>query len=111
MIKYTKCPSCDKEQLVKAEASTRGDLQMKLGNEVRTNCNNCGKNYSSHINDITAKIDNRIIVGGAILSVIVTGFLWYYFGAIGTISIIIPGLFWKQQESGVRSFNRYKIKR
>ena len=111
MIKYTKCPGCKSEQVLKASANTRGDLQMKFGNEVKQNCSNCGKMYNAHLNEVKAKVDKRIIIAGVIVSVIATAFLWFMFGAVGVVSGVIPIIFWKQQESQVSSFNRFKIKK
>ena len=108
---YTHCKSCKKDIKIKSSASTRPDLQMEKGDEFNVNCQNCGKMKKKHVNDIKAKPNNMIILIGVGIGVLVTIFFWIYFGAIGTIGIIIPILFWQQQTSAAKLFNSYMIKR
>ncbi len=65
----------------------------------------------AHVNDIKAKPNNVILLIGAALGILVTVFLWSYFGAIGTISIIIPVLISRQQTNEAKAFNSYMIRR
>jgi hypothetical protein len=64
-----------------------------------------------HINDIKAEPNKRILLFGAIIGILATIFLWFFYGAIGTVSIIIPVLFWQQQMNGTKGFNSYLIRR
>lgn len=108
---YTHCKSCKKDIKIKSSASTRPDLQMEKGTEFNVNCQNCGNLEKKHVNDIKAEADHKIILIGVGVGILATIFLWIYFGAIGTVSIIIPILFWQQQASTAKSFNSYRIRR
>jgi len=108
---YTYCKSCKKEIKIKSSASTRSDLQMEKGDEFNVNCLNCGKVEKKHVNDIKAQPNNTIILIGVGLGVIATVILWNMFGAIGTVSIAIPLLFWQQQMATTKTFNSYMVRR
>lgn len=108
---YTNCKSCKKEIRIKSNASTRPDLQMEKGDEFNVNCLNCGKIEKKHVNDIKAEPNKSIILIGAVIGLFATLFLWLIYGAIGTVSIIIPLIFWQQQMSSTKSFNSYLIRR
>ena len=108
---YTNCKSCKKDIEIKSSASTRPELQMEKGDEFNVNCQNCGKMEKKHINDIKAEPNKRILLFGAIIGILATIFLWFFYGAIGTVSIIIPVLFWQQQMNGTKGFNSYLIRR
>ncbi|CAL2103334.1 conserved protein of unknown function [Tenacibaculum sp. 190130A14a] len=108
---YTRCKSCKSEFKIKSNAETRPDLQMEKGEEFKVNCLNCGKVDKVHVNDIRAEQNNIIILIGLVFGIITTIVLWYYFGAIGTISAIIPVLFWQTEMKSVKAFNSYLIRR
>lgn len=105
------CKSCKKDIKIKSNASTRPDLQMEKGDEFIVNCSKCGKTERKHVNDVRAEPNNTVLLVGAIIGVLVTVFLWMFYGAIGTVSIIIPILFWQQQTIATKSFNSYMIRR
>lgn len=109
-LQYT-CSSCKKPNYYTPVVSTRADLQMKMGNEVKVNCSDCGKQDKKHLNRITAVVDNRILIGGVILGIISTILLWSILGAIATATFTLPVLFWKSEQGKTRTFNRYTIKR
>ena len=94
---YTNCKSCKKEIKIKSSASTRPELQMEKGDEFNVNCQSCGKMEKKHVNDIKAEPNKMILLFGVIIGILATIFLWVFYGAIGTVSIIIPVLFWQQQ--------------
>ena len=108
---FTKCNSCKEEILIKSNASTRPDLEIERGEKFVVNCTSCGRNLEKHVNDIKAKENNFFIIGGVVLSIIVTLVLWNFFGAVGTISGAIPILIWKQQNNAVHAFNSYRVRR
>ncbi len=108
---YTYCKSCKKEITIKLKASTRPDLQMKKGEEFAISCQNCGKTETKHINNIKAEANKTILLIGVGVGIIVTILLWYYYGAIGTVGVIVPILFWRQEMNAVKAFNSYMIKR
>ncbi len=111
MILYTYCKSCKKNITIKSNASTRPDLQMEKGDEFNVNCGNCGKIEKKHVNDIKAEPNNIILLIGVGIGVLATIILWLFFGAIGTISIVMPIIFWQQQMNATKSFNGYMIRR
>ncbi|WP_243414801.1 hypothetical protein [Flagellimonas aquimarina] len=85
---------------------------MKTGkDELQVNCDSCGKMDKKHINNINAVVDNRIIMAGVFLSLIVTLVLWNYYGAIASISFVIPLLVWISENKALSGFNKYTIRR
>jgi len=75
-LTYT-CTSCKKQNYLKNNAETRPDLQKILGSdEVRVNCDFCGKMDKKHINRIKAVSDNRVLIvgffGGLIVGIMLT---------------------------------------
>ena len=112
MIKYIICPGCKQDHPIKGEAKTRGDLQMKKGDQFPFNCVHCGKMANAHVNDVKAKIDKRIMAAASVFAVIAGTFVFYYISAVGGLAfLLIPMAFWRQQETTVSAFNLYKIKR
>lgn len=107
----TRCSSCKKDVKIKSSASTRPELQMEKGDEFNVNCQNCGKLEKKHVNDIRAEVNNQIIFIGIGIGILSTIILWSMFGAVGTISITIPIIFWYQQMDAIKGFNSYKIRR
>lgn len=108
---YTICRTCNQEVRIRSMSSTRPDLEREKGEEFEINCMQCGSRYHIHVNDVSAKESNMIIALGIGLSVVATVFLWNYFGAMSTLSAILPGLIWGQESKSVRNFNSYKIRR
>ena len=108
---YTTCSSCKENLKVKSVAITRPDLQMEKGDEFKVNCQKCGKIDKIHVNDVKAEPSKIVLLIGLIFGIIVTVFLLYFYGAIGTVSAIIPILFLQQQMKSTKSFNSYIIRR
>ncbi|WP_025743449.1 hypothetical protein [Aquimarina pacifica] len=108
---YTYCKSCKKDIKIKSQADTRHDLQMEKGREFKVNCLSCGSIEKKHVNDVKAEVNNKIIYFGIGLGVVATITLLYFYGAIGTLSGLIPILFWRQQMSSIKSFNSFMVKR
>lgn len=110
-LMYT-CSVCKKQNLLKHKEATRSDLQLKVGgNEVKVNCNSCGKFDKKHINRITAVVDNRIVFFGIIVGGISTIVLWTFLGAIAVFTFSIPIFFWKYDSEKAHKFNSYAIRR
>ena len=107
----TNCSSCKKDIKVNSKAKTRPELQMEMGDEITLNCQNCGNLIKKHVNKVRAKVSNTMLLIAIGLGLVITVVLWIYFGAIGTVSIAIPVLFWQQQEMVARGFNSYMIRR
>jgi hypothetical protein len=107
----TRCSSCKKEVRVKSSAATRPDLQMEKGDEFLVNCDNCGNMEKKHVNDVTAETNNTIILIGVVIGALSAIVLWSMFGAIATVSGIIPLIFYYQQIEAVKGFNSYRIRR
>lgn len=107
---YTNCKSCKKEIKIKSDAATRADLKIEKGDEFNVNCQSCGKIEKKHVNDIKAKLNTTIILIGAGIGILATLILWIDFGAMGTVSVLIPMIFWQQQVGSTKSFNAYFIR-
>ncbi len=106
---YTFCKGCKKETFIKSTAVTRPDLAHDKGEEISINCNNCGKRFAKHVNEIKAKPDPKILGIGLVVSIVVTAILLLFLGVIGSICLGIPLLFWQQQNSNAQAFNGYRI--
>ncbi|MDY8137163.1 hypothetical protein [Aquimarina sp. 2201CG5-10] len=109
-LEYT-CAGCKKQNNFTPVTTTRGDLQMKVGDEVNINCDHCGKDDIKHINRIDAVVDNRKILIALAISAVITIFLWSFYGAIGTITGTIPIFVWIYESRATNDFNSYKIRR
>ncbi|MCK8523201.1 hypothetical protein M0D21_16600 [Aquimarina sp. D1M17] len=109
-LEYT-CSGCKKQNKYTPVTATRGELQMKVGDEVDVNCDYCGKLDKKHINRIDAVVDSRKMLVAFVISAVVTCVLFMYFGLIGTITFGIPFLMWVQENKSISSFNSYKIRR
>ena len=107
----TRCKSCKKDIIIKSNAATRPDLQMQKGDEFKVNCLSCGNIETKHVNDVKAEANNIIILIGVALGIIASITLWVLYGAIGTVGLAIPLLFWYQQMDAKKAFNSYMIKR
>ncbi len=104
---------------------SRAHLQMKFGDEVKVNCNNCGKFEKKHINRISAVIDQRLVIGGFIAGLAfgvifciyiffianVSLSFWKAIAAFGGAIAGIPVFLWNRENTAVGNFNRYAIKR
>jgi len=107
-----RCSSCKRENYLEDKAATRPELQAKLnGNEVRVNCKFCGKMEKKHINRITAKADNRILIIGFFVGLIVSFCLIYLFGFIASLTFSIPIMVWRYENDTAHKFNSYSIRR
>lgn len=83
----------------------------KGADEFNVNCQNCGIIQKTHINDISASPSKMILVGGVVISIMVTLLLLLMLGAIGTITLTIPILMWRQQAASAAGFNSYRLRR
>jgi len=108
---FTICKTCNEQSPIKSNASDRSELIRNNGEEFSNQCNICLKTHKIHVNDVRAKINKKILIGGLIVSVIVTLFLLYFAGLIGTVTLTIPAIIWKQQSNAVHSFNTYMVRR
>ncbi len=109
-LEYT-CSGCKKQNNYTPVTVTRGDLQMKVGDEVTVNCSHCGKMDKKHINRIDAVIDNRKILIAISISALVAIVLWNLYGGIGALFFTIPIIVWIQESKATNDFNSYKIRR
>jgi hypothetical protein len=109
---FSYCSSCKKEIPVKSlTASTRSDLAMDKGEQFYLQCPNCAVQTKVHVNDVRAKASNWMAIGGLVISLIFTIFLWKYLSAISTITILIPLIIFWQQSNSVNAFNRLVLRR
>jgi len=107
----THCSSCKKDILIKSNAKTRPDLHMEKGEQFEIRCCACGSRQNVHVNDTKAEMNNTVVLIAAGVGVLITLFLWNNYGAIGTVSMVVPLLIWRQQMDAVKTFNSFMIKR
>ena len=105
------CEECKEEITIKSYAPTRPELEKDKGERFEVRCNQCRKRQKKHVNDVRAKPNQVIVIGGVIIGLIVTILLWKILGAVGTISGLIPLFIWKQQSNAVHLFNSYRSQR
>ena len=72
-------------------------------------CPKCTTTNRRRINQIYAKPNPITSLLGLVAGIVITIALWDIMGAIGTISITIPILIWKQQDAVCSTFNNYRI--
>ena len=119
------CSVCKQQNFFKPKVDSRAKLQMMFGDEVKVNCNNCGKFDKKHLNRISAVVDQRLVIGGFLLGlgiVLFSGIYLMFMSQIGlalwkTIAVVggtiagIPVFLWNRENTAVGNFNRYAIKR
>jgi len=85
---------------------------MKVGgDEVRVNCDYCGKLDKKHLNRITAVADKRILIIGFFSGAILSLILIYFFGLIAALILSLPIIVWRHENENAHKFNSYAIKR
>jgi len=107
----TTCRSCNEFITFKESVSTRPDLEQTRGELVKLNCQNCGSNQKTHVNDIEAYENKELLLIAVLVGIIITAILLFLLGLIGTISIGVPILIWQQHTSSIRNFNVYRMTR
>jgi predicted RNA-binding Zn-ribbon protein involved in translation (DUF1610 family) len=95
MALYTYCKSCKINIILKLKTSNWTDLLIANGGKFYVKCQNCRKIEKKYVSDIKVGSNFAILHLGVVVGIIVTIILWICFGAIGTVSVIIPFLFWK----------------
>jgi len=108
---YTLCNSCDTEIRINSSANTRPELADEKGEKFQVNCPSCGINNERHPNDIRAKVDPNIILGGIGIGGIATFALIFFFGFIAIATFLIPLLIYQGQSSSATAFNKYMLPR
>ncbi|GAA3605711.1 hypothetical protein Q4Q39_11605 [Flavivirga amylovorans] len=104
------CSSCKKENYLKTSAPDRYAFLIEYGkNEINERCKHCGNHTKKDINRLHAEPNNIIIVGGVILAIIITVFLWD-FGFVSTLSGTIPIGIWVDQNKKTNLFNRSRVR-
>jgi len=107
----TKCTSCKDRIVFNESIKTRPDLEMKRGEVFQLNCDKCGSNQNTHINDVEAVENTSIILIAFGISILLSAVLYFVFGAIATVVIVVPLLMWNQHTSSIHAFNVYRMPR
>lgn len=105
------CFQCKIQNKFVPVTATRGQLQMKIGDEVEVECKYCNRTDKKHINRIDAVVDNKKILIVFIISIVISVVLFFLFGFIGTLVMSLPILMWVQEGKSTSDFNSYKIRR
>ena len=107
-----KCSFCKELIPVKEFVSTRPDLSYtKGGDKFNINCMNCGSIQKTHVNDVKASENMRVIFIGILIGLLFTCVLWFFLGGIAVVSWAIPFLIWKTQTNAAHAFNVYYVLR
>ena len=104
------CISCQRENEIRSAAKTRGELEMERGREITITCDYCAILNKKHINRITAEVDNTIIIGGVILSIILTVGLLMFFGWISLFALVLPITIRRWEMNKAHTFNSYRVR-
>ena len=105
----SKCPACKEEVVIKANASTRPDLAQIKGETFSVNCSHCGKNFTTHVNDVYAISNQKIILMGWILGAVVTIVTIFFIGFIAVATFALPIIIVQTQRSQTHAFNGYRL--
>ena len=105
------CKSCKAEIKINSNAPTRPELEMDKGEVIKVKCEACGLDQEKHVNDVRAIRDNKVIIGGLLISLLVSIALFYFIGLFGVLVFVIPLLLWQQQYALVKTFNLYRTRR
>ncbi len=111
MILTAICSSCKKSLKVKSNAKTRGDLQKEKGDHTIITCNSCATVNKTHINRISAEVDNRIIIASVFAGIIISALSILYLGLIASLLLSIPIIVWRIEMNHAHTFNSYRIRR
>jgi hypothetical protein len=84
---------------------------MEKGTEFEVNCKQCGTSEKKHVNDFKAESSKSIIIFGVVIGIFATAVLFYFYGAIATLTFAIPLIFWQQQLKATKAFNSYLVRR
>ena len=106
------CNACRLPNTYAPITATRGDLQMKVGDEVQVCCKHCKEEQKIHLNKISALLDNRWIVISFFVSLVISLVLWNLFSGIWlVVAIPLPMILWATENKAVGNFNRYRIRK
>jgi hypothetical protein len=106
------CASCKKQNYLSEKDDDSASLQRRLSSdEIRVNCNSCGKMDKKHLNKITAVADNRIVLLGIPLGILVTATLIFVFGLLAAITFSIPIYIWSYEQKKAHQFNLFRIRK
>lgn len=94
---------------IRSNASTRVDLEQEKGLQFTVNCPECGKNNRVHVNQVFAKPNVTVILGGVALGAALTVGLMYYFGYLALVTFIIPLLVVNAQRQTAHVFNMHRL--
>ncbi|MEM6398186.1 MAG: hypothetical protein AAF741_17675 [Bacteroidota bacterium] len=112
MIISTICPACEKEVIVPSSAKTRVDLEREKGQNLSLNCQSCGKMFSRHVNRVYAKVNQKKVLLGSLISL---GLSLLFMIFIGWIILIggfsVGAILAAQEQSAVKTFNGFLIRR
>ncbi len=108
---YTYCKHCKKNIKIKFRDLSRPELQIAKVDEFYVKCHYCGKIEKKYATDFKTESNIAIVLAGIAIGISARIFLWMHFGTAGTMSAIIPILFWKDQLNETRSSNSYLLRK
>ncbi|GAA4231008.1 hypothetical protein GCM10022291_02500 [Postechiella marina] len=105
---YCSTKSCQKLNYIKVQSNNRFELKEELGLEINERCKHCGNYTKRHINRLHCSPNYAIIIGGLVLAVVITIFIWHL-GFVSTLTGSIPIGIWMNQEKKASTFNKVLI--
>lgn len=109
MIISTKCPACKDEVKITPSASTRPDLAHLKGETFGVNCTHCGKNFTTHVNDVSAKVNQKIILMAWIFGAFITIVTIFFIGFIAVATFAFPLIVMRSLNNQAHAFNGYRL--
>jgi hypothetical protein len=118
---YTRCASCKEEIAFTLDVNDRVELEMRKGKEFPKTCASCHKKHAYHVNDFTATRSSVqklfpiilaviLIAAISLTEIFVTSLGIFFYGGIFLVPSIAFIIIFKQQQTQLNSFNRYKVK-
>ena len=105
---FTSCSSCENEIWIKPTEHSRYDLSREKGSdEFIVKCEECGRDFKVHVNDVYAVESNDVIII-SIIAVIVLGILFQIWFLL-VIPFAAIGYLFKIEKDNVATFNKFRL--
>lgn len=101
--------SCKNLNYIKTKSNNRYDLKQEIGLEINERCKKCGNHTKRHINRLHAAPNYINILGGGVLSIIITILFWDL-GFISSLSFSLPITIGMIENKKASAFNKILLK-
>ena len=104
------CPNCREPVVAGYHEDTRPYLADAVGGKITFRCPECGTTRTVHVNQVRATANYLPVYLAAGVGLLLAAFLWQY-GFVAVLPFALPILVNQVQQSGVNTFNQYKLRR